>query len=75
MRSALVLAAAFVAAPALAQEQMPSRKAGLWEMTMTFEGRGAPPQTKSRRGRTREAFDHVGLLVDGSPGTAGAPFT
>src|SRR3954449_22980 len=45
MRSALILALAFVTTPALAQEQMPSRKAGLWEMTMTFEGRGAPPQT------------------------------
>ena len=44
MRSALILAAALVASPALAQE-MPARKAGLWEMTMTFEGRGGPPQT------------------------------
>jgi uncharacterized protein DUF3617 len=44
MRLAVVFAAAFLAAPALAQD-MPSRKAGLWEMTMTFEGRGAPPQT------------------------------
>src|ERR1043165_2955069 len=45
MRPALILAALLAAAPALAQDQMPSRKAGLWEMTMTFEGRGAPPQT------------------------------
>jgi hypothetical protein len=45
MRSALILAAAFIITPAFAQDQMPSRKAGLWEMTMTFEGRGAPPQT------------------------------
>src|SRR3954451_22842906 len=45
MRSALLLAVVFVTTSALAQEQMPSRKAGLWEMTMTFEGRGAPPQT------------------------------
>jgi uncharacterized protein DUF3617 len=44
MRPALILGLAFIATPALAQE-MPSRKAGLWEMTMTFEGRGAPPQT------------------------------
>src|SRR6188472_757779 len=44
MRPAIILAAAFIAAPAAAQD-MPSRKAGLWEMTMTFEGRGAPPQT------------------------------
>src|SRR2546421_4992030 len=45
MRSALILAVTFVTTSALGQEQMPSRKAGLWEMTMTFEGRGAPPQT------------------------------
>src|SRR3954451_12210445 len=45
MRSALIVALAFFTTSALAQEQMPSRKAGLWEMTMTFEGRGAPPQT------------------------------
>ena len=44
MRLALILAALLIAAPALAQE-MPARKAGLWEMTMTFEGRGGPPQT------------------------------
>jgi hypothetical protein len=44
MRLAVVFAAAIIATPALAQD-MPSRKAGLWEMTMTFEGRGAPPQT------------------------------
>ena len=45
MRSALILAALFIATPALAQDQMPTRKAGLWEMTMTFEGRNTPPQT------------------------------
>ena len=44
MRLAILLAAAFVVTPAIAQD-MPSRKAGLWEMTMTYEGRGAPPQT------------------------------
>jgi hypothetical protein len=44
MRPALILAALLVATPALAQE-MPARKAGLWEMTMTFEGRNTPPQT------------------------------
>ena len=44
MRLAIILAAAFVVSPAIAQD-MPSRKAGLWEMTMTYEGRGAPPQT------------------------------
>ena len=44
MRLAITFAALLIAAPAIAQE-MPARKAGLWEMTMTFEGRGAPPQT------------------------------
>jgi hypothetical protein len=44
MRLSVIFAAALVATPAIAQD-MPSRKAGLWEMTMTFEGRGAPPQT------------------------------
>ena len=44
MRPAFILAAAFIATPALAQD-MPSRKAGLWEMTMTMDGRGGPPQT------------------------------
>ena len=44
MRLAITFAALLVAAPALAQE-IPARKAGLWEMTMTFEGLGAPPQT------------------------------
>ncbi|TMI99958.1 MAG: DUF3617 family protein [Alphaproteobacteria bacterium] len=44
MRLAIILASTFVATSAFAQD-MPSRKAGLWEMTMTYEGRGAPPQT------------------------------
>ena len=44
MRLSFLLAAAIVATPALAQD-MPSRKAGLWEMTMTMEGHGRPPQT------------------------------
>ena len=44
MRLAIIFASVVVALPALAQD-MPSRKAGLWEMTMTYEGRGAPPQT------------------------------
>jgi hypothetical protein len=29
---------------------------------------------KSRRGQTPKAFDHVGLLINGLPGTAGSPF-
>ena len=44
MRPAITFAALLIATPALAQE-MPARKAGLWEMTMTFEGRNTPPQT------------------------------
>ena len=44
MRPAILLAALLVATPALAQD-IPARKAGLWEMTMTFEGRNTPPQT------------------------------
>jgi hypothetical protein len=44
MRPAITFAALLIATPALAQE-MPARKAGLWEMTMTFEGRSTPPQT------------------------------
>ncbi len=43
MRLAVSLAALFIGMPAAAQD-MPARKAGLWEMKMTFEGRGAPPQ-------------------------------
>ena len=44
MRLLIILGLALSATPAAAQD-MPARKAGLWEMTMTFEGRGAPPQT------------------------------
>ena len=33
-----------LASAAMAQD-MPPRKAGLWEIKMTFEGRGTPPQT------------------------------
>ena len=43
MRLLIILGLALSATPAAAQD-MPARKAGLWEMTMTFEGRGAPPQ-------------------------------
>jgi hypothetical protein len=44
-RLVLILAfAATCAAPAAALD-MPSRKAGLWEIKMTFEGRNLPPQT------------------------------
>jgi uncharacterized protein DUF3617 len=44
MRRILALAAFLMgAAPVLALD-MPERKAGLWEVTMTFEGRHIPPQ-------------------------------
>jgi len=44
MRLAVFLVLASIATPATAQD-MPARKAGLWDMTMTFEGRNTPPQT------------------------------
>jgi len=43
MRLLAILAFALIITPAAAQE-MPARKAGLWEMKMTFEGRSMPPQ-------------------------------
>jgi hypothetical protein len=39
----LVAVACLSASPAMALD-MPARKAGLWEMKMTFEGRNMPPQ-------------------------------
>lgn len=44
MRLTLIFALALVTTSAAAQD-MPARKAGLWDLTMTFEGRGMPPQT------------------------------
>ena len=44
MRLLAIFALAIIATPATAQD-MPARKAGLWDMKMTFEGRNAPPQT------------------------------
>src|SRR5687767_2105571 len=44
MRAFIVTAALLVSTTALAQE-MPARKAGLWDMKMTFDGAGMPPQT------------------------------
>jgi Protein of unknown function (DUF3617) len=44
MRLLAILALALIVTPAAAQD-MPARKAGLWDMKMIFEGRGAPPQT------------------------------
>ena len=43
MRLSFSLAAVIAATPAFALD-MPARKAGLWEMKMTFEGRSMPPQ-------------------------------
>lgn len=43
MRIAAIFALALVTTSAAAQD-MPARKAGLWELTMTFEGRSMPPQ-------------------------------
>ncbi len=42
--SAVIAVTLLFAAPALAQD-LPSRKPGLWEMKMGFEGRGLPAQT------------------------------
>jgi hypothetical protein len=41
---AITLAAVFSAGPAAALD-LPARKAGLWDITMTFEGRNLAPQT------------------------------
>lgn len=43
-RLAIVTAVVVAAAPALALD-LPTRKAGLWELRMIFEGRNLPPQT------------------------------
>ena len=43
-RLAIVTAAILSAAPALALD-LPTRKAGLWELKMIFEGRNLPPTT------------------------------
>ena len=43
-RLAILTAAVLGSAPAVALD-MPTRKAGLWELKMIFEGRNLPPQT------------------------------
>ena len=43
-RLGLIIAAILAAAPALALD-LPTRKAGLWELKMIFEGRNLPPTT------------------------------
>jgi hypothetical protein len=46
LRHVLSVAALSLAAPAQAGAlDLPTRKAGLWEVKMTFEGRNLPPQT------------------------------
>lgn len=44
LRLLLVVVAALAAATAASALDLPTRKAGLWELTMTFEGRSLPPQ-------------------------------
>ena len=43
-RLGIIITAVLVAAPAFALD-LPTRKAGLWELTMNFEGRNLPPQS------------------------------
>jgi hypothetical protein len=48
---AFAVLALLLASPAVAQEappEMPPRKAGLWEVKMTMEGSGMPPQTSQQ---------------------------
>jgi hypothetical protein len=44
MRHRLAFALVILCVAPAAALDLPARKAGLWEMTMTFEGRGMPPQ-------------------------------
>jgi len=44
LRLLLVVVAALAAATGASALDLPTRKAGLWELTMTFEGRSLPPQ-------------------------------
>lgn len=44
MRLLAILALTIIVTPAAAQD-MPARKAGLWDMKMSFEGRNMPAQT------------------------------
>jgi hypothetical protein len=44
MRALFALLGILVPCLANAAMDMPARKAGLWQMTMTFDGRGLPPQ-------------------------------
>ena len=47
-RLSLVALALVCATPAAAQDYLPPRKAGLWEVKMTTEGHGMPPTTSEQ---------------------------
>jgi Protein of unknown function (DUF3617) len=66
---AVLALAVIAAAPALAQD-LPTRKAGLWEMKMVFEGRSMPPM--SMRQCIDAATDKAMQAQYGSGGAAGA---
>jgi hypothetical protein len=61
--------AVIVAAPAAAQD-LPTRKSGLWEMKMVFEGRSTPPMTM--RQCIDPGTDKAMQAQYGSGGAAGA---
>ena len=67
MRLLIILGLALSATPAAAQD-MPARKAGLWEMTMTFEAKIPSMTVEERRERLlalrQKAAD---MLIDGEP--------
>jgi hypothetical protein len=44
-RIAIVVACGLAIASAASAAEMPQRKAGLWDLKMTFESRGVPPQS------------------------------
>jgi hypothetical protein len=44
LRQALLIALSLIAATPACALDLPARKAGLWEVKMTFEGRNLPPQ-------------------------------
>ena len=45
MRQVTVIAAALLISTSALAQEMPARKAGLWDMKMTFDSGGMPPQT------------------------------
>ena len=66
---AAIAVALLVAAPSLAQE-LPTRKAGLWEMKMVFDGAPMPAQTM--RQCIDQATDKAMQAQHGSGGAQGA---